>query len=92
MDQFNGYLGAVGNATINADCVARDPHPILNSEVGKPRMREVTITSLDHGFVVRVGCQTLAIQNKEDLIAKLVQYITDPTATEEKYYRGELFK
>lgn len=89
--EFNGYL-STGNATVAQDCVAREPQPMLNAEISKPRMREVTISSLDHGFVVRVGCQTVAIQTKEDLIAKLVQYITDPAATEEKYYRGELFK
>lgn len=90
--EFNGYLGAVGNATVAQDCVAREPQPMLNTEMGKSRMREITISALDHGFVVRVGCQTVAIQDKTDLIAKLVAYITDPTATEEKYYRGELFK
>lgn len=90
--EFNGYL-STGNATVAQDCVAREPAGMLNPELtSKPRMREVTISSLDHGFVVRVGCQTVAIQTKEDLIAKLVQYITDPAATEEKYYRGELFK
>lgn len=92
--EFNGYLGAVSTNAVAQDCVAREPQALYMHEPTPhmPRMREIKISALDRGFVVQVGCQSFAIQTKEDLIAKLVQYINDPMGTEEKYHKGEFFK
>lgn len=57
----------------------------------KPRIRQIQIEALDYGFIVRCGCQTLAIEDKGTLIAKLTEYISDPVATEAKYNEGKLF-
>jgi len=38
----------------------------------------INIESLDYGFIVRVGCQTIAIETKKKLIDKLTAYIKDP--------------
>lgn len=55
------------------------------------RIREIRINQLDHGYMVTCGCQTFAIENADKLINKLNQYLHDPQATEDKYYKKELF-
>lgn len=57
----------------------------------KPRMRSIQIDALDHGFIVQVGCQRFAIEDKGTLIGKLSEYINNPDATETKYNEGKLF-
>lgn len=57
----------------------------------KPRMRSIQIDALDHGYVVQVGCQRFAIEDKSTLIGKLSEYINNPVETETKYNEGKLF-
>lgn len=56
------------------------------------RMRDISITQLDRGYVVRVGCQSLAIESKEVLLEKLISYINNPDEAETRYNKGEFFK
>lgn len=56
-----------------------------------PRMREVEIVEIDHGYIVSVGCQKFAIGTKSELIAKLTEYILEPKKTELNWFKGELF-
>lgn len=53
--------------------------------------RNLNIRALNSGFIVEVGCHTFAIESKESLIDKITQYITNPKATERKWFKGELF-
>lgn len=62
-----------------ADCISK---PIT-------MLREVTISPLDTGFVVRVGCQSVAVSTKKQLIEELTKYYINPTETEQRYYAGE---
>lgn len=83
--------------------VTNRPEPSLNAgqqiagEEFYPRpsphtkMRPIEIRPLDFGYAVTVGCQTLAIETKEQLIAKLTAYIINPAETEEKFLSGKLF-
>lgn len=57
----------------------------------KPFIRQISIEPLDYGFIVRVGCQTMAIEDKGTLIGKLSEYINNPIETEIKYDEGKLF-
>ena len=52
-------------------------------------MREFTVTSGVRGFCVRIGCQIAGFSTKEDLLVALTEYITDPEATEKKYYSSK---
>lgn len=52
--------------------------------------REINIQPIDFGYIVRVGCQTVAVETKEKLISKLTEYINDPVAAEKDYYNGKL--
>ena len=55
------------------------------------KIREINISQLSRGFVVRVGCQNFAFSTKEELIGKLAEYINEPNKSEEKWNRGDLF-
>lgn len=64
------------------DCeVAKTPY--------KGRLREINITPLNTGFVVRLGCQTLAINDKKKLLEELVNYFNNPAEVEKRYFAGE---
>lgn len=45
-------------------------------------MRSISVEAMDAGFIVRIGCQTFAIESKESLITKLSAYIRDPQNVE----------
>ena len=55
-------------------------------------IREISITQLDRGYVVRVGCKTFAIENATDLLCYLTAYIHNPAAAEAEYNNGKLFR
>lgn len=54
--------------------------------------RRIEIDPLDYGYIVRVGCQTCAIESKLDLIKYLTEYLSDPLKVEEKYNQKEYLK
>lgn len=53
-------------------------------------IRTINIRQLNHGYIVEVGCQTLAIESSSKLIALFAEYVTNPNATEQKYREGKL--
>jgi len=55
------------------------------------RMKPIQINQIDHGFVVTVGCTTLAIETKQQLISKFIEYVNAPAETEAKHLEGKLF-
>jgi len=57
---------------------------VINESVSK-RMYDMSITALDFGYIVSVGCKRFALPNKKALIEKLAEYINDPSGTEMKY-------
>jgi len=78
---------------------AERPEPTnerYTGEVMAPRpteenhIRSITIRQLNHGYVVEVGCQTLAIENVGKLISLFAEYLNNPSATEQKYREGKL--
>lgn len=38
---------------------------------------QINIEQLDHGYIVRVGCKSFAIETKEKLIIRLAAYLSD---------------
>jgi hypothetical protein len=61
------------------------PRPIEENNI-----RTISIRQLNHGYVVEVGCQTLAIESSSKLIALFAEYVANPQATEQKYREGKL--
>lgn len=52
------------------------------------KIEDISIQQLDRGFIVKVGCQTLAIGSAGELIGKLNAYIMNPDKTRELYFSG----
>ncbi len=48
-------------------------------------MRNVTISKVMNGFIVRVGCQTLVFDTREGLLRELRLYLENPTKIEQEY-------
>lgn len=54
--------------------------------------REINIQSLNHGWIVRVGCATFAVEEGKDkdlaigkMLAKIEVYLIDPKKAEDLY-------
>lgn len=64
-------------------------------EVAIPKLtnaiRDISISQLDRGYIVRVGCQSFAIETTAVLIAKLSEYISNPDSTEQKWLETKSF-
>ena len=66
--------------------------PQVLADINRPNeIRQINIEGLNHGYIVRVGCQTFAIETKAQLIAHLSAYIQEPALTEKKWFDGKLF-
>ena len=48
-------------------------------------IRPISIAAVANGFVVTVGCQSLVFTSAGELCGELLQYLTDPDRTEERY-------
>ena len=51
----------------------------------RQRMRTVTIEELDYGYVVRVGCQSIAVEDSAVLIKNLIKYMENPEKVEKEW-------
>lgn len=67
--------------------VPEQPQPLKRENIIRP----ISIRQLSHGYIVEVGCRTIAIENASTLIAKFSEYILNPNATEQKHMEGKLF-
>lgn len=90
---------AYGTVDGRPDTLAAAPRPYQGEQaMNQPTtlrvenlMRPLAIRQLNHGYIIEVGCQAFAIESASNLIAKLAEYIADPTATEMKWRDGKLF-
>lgn len=60
-----------------------DYHPIKGSKIS-----DIVIKELDYGYLVKVGCQSLAIGNQKELLSWLTEYIRDPDGVTKKWNAG----
>jgi len=60
------------------------------AQMGHEKARTVGIDQLDFGYIVRVGCQSFAIQSIDVVIEMLNEYLHTPSAVEAKWRAGEL--
>ena len=59
--------------------------------VGGSKMMSTTISELDRGYVVEIGCSKFAFSTKEELTKALLCYINNPNETRDKWHKGEFF-
>jgi len=53
-------------------------------------MKDLVIKQADYGYFVKAGCQTLCIENQENLIALFREYVRNPQRVQELHYSGKL--
>lgn len=63
--------------------VAPAPYP------GSILPKQISITPLNHGFHVVVGCQVFAVETIDALLHRLSVYLKDPSETERRWMSGE---
>jgi hypothetical protein len=51
--------------------------------------REIRITPLNYGYIVKIDCHQFAIETKESLIKKLTDYITNPSGVEAEWFKNQ---
>lgn len=52
--------------------------------------RPIQIEQLNHGYIVTVGCQKFAIENREALLHRLASYLSNPEQIEREWQSGKL--
>ncbi len=57
-------------------------------EIGS-HVREVNIKPLDSGYLVKVGCQSVAVETTESLLKALGEYLNNPTQFEKAWYKNK---
>jgi hypothetical protein len=75
-----------GDRLMENPCCEERPQ---QEEVEYP-IRGINIEPLNYGFIVRVGCQSFAIETPDKLIEKLTGYLKDPKKTETKWQREHI--
>jgi hypothetical protein len=79
------------------DMIINDDQPIRVAEAkcseskSKGMINDLRMEQLSHGYILRVGCQSFAIEKQEELIRLLTMYIQEPDKTKDMWYDGKLF-
>lgn len=70
------------------NCVPQSSDYPVNS-TSNAEIRNINIQPLSRGYVLNVGCQSVAISTKAQLKEILNTYIDNPQQVEEDYYAGK---
>jgi hypothetical protein len=61
----------------------------LQLESPSNNLREVNIKPLDSGYLVKVGCQSVAVETTETLLKALGDYLNNPDSFERAWYKNK---
>jgi hypothetical protein len=56
------------------------------------KARSITIEQMDFGYIVRVGCQTFAIESASKVVTNLIEYLQDPGKVEMEWNKTRTLK
>ena len=65
---------------------------VRGEEIGEEirnHVREVIIKPLDSGYLVKVGCQSVAVETTETLLKALADYLNNPDSFERAWYKNK---
>jgi len=62
----------------------------IDDTISNDNVRGVSINPLSSGYMVKVGCQSVAVESTERLIDMLNKYLTDPREFERKWYSKDV--
>ena len=95
------------NQTGGDCCEAREPQRIVSNDERleacrpgtpvtgiekNPKIKQIQIEQLDLGYIVRVGCQSFAIETSDKLVSALGEYLKDPSGVEKQWFCGAFLK
>ena len=82
--------------TLNLTSTNSNPEPCCESEdcgmdEASPvsKTQKITINALDFGYNVKVGCQTIAVEEIPKLIKNLEAYLNNPKEIERKWMKDK---
>ncbi len=89
------YSRAMGGDELRATNIDRggvEPMADIPRDVAMPTgsLRDVSINPLSSGYLVKVGCQTVAVETTEKLVDMLNKYLTNPHEFERKWYSKDV--
>lgn len=61
-----------------------DPSPLPSRNIYL-----ITINTMDHGYIVEIGCKKFAIETREKLLHHLGAYLAAPYMIEREYINGK---
>ena len=61
----------------------------VQAETPTNHVREINIKPLDSGYLVKVGCQSVAVETTEILLKALGEYLDNPTESERKWNKNK---
>jgi hypothetical protein len=82
----NRYVAA--GEILHSDCNTcniTNNNAVLEPVPIRHEMRDITISPLNYGFIVKIGCSQFAIETKEKLVEKLSEYIMNPSEKENNW-------
>lgn len=83
-----GY-GEIGGYDMNTTERPDYGQPVPPDEpVGYNNLREINIQPLNSGYLVRVGCQSVAVETTEKLVLALGSYLTNPNDFERDWNKN----
>jgi hypothetical protein len=66
-----------------------DISDVIDNTVRGNSVREVNIKPLDSGYLVKVGCQSVAVETTETLIKALGDYLNNPESFERAWFKNK---
>ena len=76
--------------TVNNDFVSLQGGSVnVYASIPKIKIKDVVIKQMDHGFLVKIGCQTLCIESPKTLLKALKKYLKDPDGVEQLHNQGD---
>lgn len=87
MDEYRAYGGVPQNATRLYPQATEVSYPEQPLQAPPPYsiQHEITIKPQLHGYIVKVGCQTLVFETVEKMARELERYYKNPQAVEDEY-------
>jgi len=67
-----------------------DSRPLREALNDSSSVRSINIEPLSSGYVVKVGCQTVAVETSEKLVKMLGIYLDNPSDFERKWYSKDV--
>lgn len=83
--EVSGYAIPQRECFGNQDCCEAPTPPIETPK----KAYSINIEQLDFGYIVRVGCQTFAVESIEKVVANLEAYLKDPKDIEKQWYSNK---